>query len=95
MDSPLVGIGNELTDDLSLKVTYITNGDGLFVEFSFEEPTSVNLRIFNILGQEVSRLHEFKAMRSKIKILDPQQTVATYLIRVDTESGSASKKVIY
>ncbi|HIA05515.1 MAG TPA: PKD domain-containing protein, partial [Flavobacteriales bacterium] len=94
MDNPIIGM-DDLGDDLSLKVTYITNGDGLFVEFSFEEPTSVNLRIFNILGQEVSRLHEFKAMRSKIKILDPQQTVATYLIRVDTESGSTAKKVIY
>ncbi|HHZ65224.1 MAG TPA: PKD domain-containing protein [Flavobacteriales bacterium] len=95
MDSPLVGIGNELTDDLSLKVTYITNGDGLFAEFSFEEPTSVNLRIFNILGQEVSRLDDVKVLRNTVKIMGAQKTIATYLIRVDTESGSASKKVIY
>jgi len=95
MDSPLVGIGMELAEDLSWKVNYITNGDGLFAEFSFEEPTSVDLHILNVLGQEVSRLDNFEAFKNTVKIMGPQQSVATYLIRVDTDSGSTSKKVIY
>jgi PKD repeat protein len=95
MDSPLVGIGNELAEDLSWKVNYITNGDGLFAEFSFEEPTSVTLHIFNVLGQEVSRLNDVEAFRNTIKIMGPQKSVATYLIRVDIDGGSTTKKVVY
>ena len=89
-----VGLG-ELTNDLSSRVRYLSDGNSMFVEFSFDEPTNVTLQVFNILGQEVFGKQELTVERSKVKVLDRQNVMGTYLIRVDAGDSSTVGKVIY
>ncbi|MBL4656799.1 MAG: T9SS type A sorting domain-containing protein, partial [Flavobacteriales bacterium] len=94
LDSFLVGINNKPIK-LALDVKYIPSKAGLYVEFAFEEPTDVNIRVYNLLGQEVSTIDNVSVLKDKVKVLDPAKVIGTYFIKLETESGSTIGKVIY
>ncbi|MBL4657264.1 MAG: T9SS type A sorting domain-containing protein, partial [Flavobacteriales bacterium] len=56
---------------------------------------SVNIQVFNILGQEVAHFENVTAMNNKVKVLDPQKVMGTYFVRVETDTRSDVSKVIY
>ena len=94
LDEPLVGI-----DDIGgmgfPNVNYLTKNDGIYVQFTFDEPTPVNVQVFNIIGQEITPRLNVTVDRNEIKLLDRSDVVGIYLIRVESDTWSTTGKVIY
>ncbi|MBL4578158.1 MAG: hypothetical protein JKX74_06760, partial [Flavobacteriales bacterium] len=93
LDGP-VGL-EDIGDKAIPNVNYLTKSDGIYIQFTLEEPVAVSIQVFNIIGQEITPKLNITVSRDVIKLLNRREVVGTYFIKVDSDTWSTTGKVIY
>ena len=97
-DEPDDGDGNEPTGEFNLYQNYPNPFQGTTtIPYELAESSEVTIRIFNILGQEVwqQNLGEKPLGPDEIDISGANLSSGVYIYRLETESNSASRKMLF
>ncbi len=84
---------NTIGSDIAENIKVFRGSDAIYANFNFSEITSVNIAVFNVLGEKVSEDRQMNISNNQVRI--PVDAKGVYIVRVTANEQVFNTKVSY
>jgi len=89
-----MAVSNSQNSDLASNVSIFPTTEGNVINFNFVKNTAVQVRVLNMIGQEIVREKNLEVGIQSMNIQLPENFVGMYMINVVSENGTLTKKFV-